>query len=485
MDPICGTCGVWFPLQEEYVAHKRSGCGIKVEAAPPPYQSQPRQPYKVKSKPILQYQDFQINYQMAYCEICRKELSSVGYKKIHMKNVHGDDRCEKVEPVAKGPQLDMKDKLLGKFKESLSDSQYSFLLGGKAWMKHYSRGLSPELVFDRMVEKAKMGDKSDLERAVCHFLKTFKSDRKSKSRKRKSAYLLPATRNSYWSQLRKGIREYTDGLVDLEMNPNDPIASNPNFEDQQKSPDSGIDIDVVTIDQDHDEAQSADLSEVDFPTKCPHCPPSVEDIFLTEPALEAHCRTMHGYKCPTCFRMAGKKSDMVSHFEKEHGSRKPYFCGNCTTVFLSFHDSAAHNCKRTDLQGAASLLESLLLKVKAWSPSLCPFCPESQNLYQTPSSYESHCLTSHPGQCPVCPESFRYLGCKRNHFRSSHSNLYPNYCNSCPAVYLNRELMESEHKCSSTPMVLSEQPPWWDDCLYTCKTCGEGFPETNDVRDDT
>ena len=186
---------------------------------------------------------------------------------------------------------------------------------------------------------------------------------------------------------RKGIREYSDGLVDLEINPNhEPPPSNQDLMDQ-KSPDSGIDIDVVTVDQ--DDLPPTDLSEVDFPTKCPHCPSSTEEIYLTEPSLEAHCRVAHGYKCPSCHKMTGKKSDMLGHFEKDHCKLKPFFCDNCTVVFISFHDRAGHNCKKSVLQDAASMLEAVLMKVKAWSPSLCPFCPTSQNLYQTPQGLHS------------------------------------------------------------------------------------------------
>ena len=120
----------------------------------------------------------------------------------------------------------------------------------------------------------------------------------SRSGRRKSPYLHPGTRVVYWNFIRKGIREYSDGLVDLEVNPNSASPPHHNLEDQ-KSPDSGIDIDVTTVDVDEDAPSwhnQTDLSEVDFPTKCPLCPSSTEEIYLTEPSLDAHCRVSHGYR---------------------------------------------------------------------------------------------------------------------------------------------------------------------------------------------
>ena len=74
------------------------------------------------------------------------------------------------------------------------------------------------------------------------------------------------------------------------------------------------------------------------------------------------------------------------------------------------------------------------------------------------------------------------MGNKRNHFRSSHSDAQPYFCPRCPSVYLSSE-MALGHKCSSTPLVIgSGVEPWWDGCLFSCKHCGEGFPEVSDVR---
>ena len=63
--------------------------------------------------------------------------------------------------------------------------------------------MSSEGVFDRLVEKAKMGDKADLERAVNLFIKTYKTEGNANKRKRKSPYLQPNTRVVYWNFIRK------------------------------------------------------------------------------------------------------------------------------------------------------------------------------------------------------------------------------------------------------------------------------------------
>ena len=460
---VCGVCGIRFPLVEEYLAHKESGCKVLSTLGMLNAQT-------VQNKPAARPNN--------YCDICKKELCNENYKKIHMKKVHGEDRAGKVfRPTAQSsdPTINMRNMVVTKFMASLS-SDFN-------------------LDLDRLIENAKMGDKLDLENAVNTFLKTYKVKvtRKKGRHGRKSPYLHPGTRTVYWNFLRNWIREYSDGLVELVSNPNShnttnslqntlsdgyqeyPWVQNPEVTQSGKQEDVEQYVDVES---DH----IPEVFKPEFPAKCQHCHNST-DVYLTEASLEAHCQVSHPYQCPACPIMISTQEKMKSHFMIKHPDIEVHLCNQCTVVFLSFHDRAGHDCKNFLLQGAATLLEELLLKVKAWSPSLCPFCPTSQTLFQTPQSYESHCLASHPGQCPICPKSFRYLGNKRNHFRTDHSNLNPNYCHSCPAVYLNWELLPNEHKCASTPMVLqSDDPPWWDGCLYTCNKCGEGFPESSDMR---
>ena len=287
---VCGVCGIRFPQVGEFVAHKKSGCGYTVAASllPGIVQSQPKDEYVVRM--------------LKYCDICKKELCNENYKKIHMKKVHGDSRAEKTGLVkGKVKPMDPKSRMLERFKASLSDSRYSFLCqdDGGTW------GMPPEWVFDRMIERAVMGNKVDLEKAVYIFLNTYKTD--PKNGRRKSAYLHPGTRQLYWNFLRKGIREYSDGRVELELNPNT-APPHQHFEDRKSEKemsqlvvphaileDSETDIDVTSVDhyQGVRRWHNPDVSKVEFPTKCPYCPSSTEEIYLTEPSLEAHYQVYH------------------------------------------------------------------------------------------------------------------------------------------------------------------------------------------------
>ena len=126
-------------------------------------------------------------------------------------------------------------------------------------------------------------------------------------------------------------------------------------------------------------------------------------------------------------RHLSNQTDMRIHFLVEHPIDEVYFCNNCTDVCTSSEKMKNHCCQNK-IQGGVALL----FKGKPWSPLQCPFCPSSSEaLYQTLLSYENHCLNAHAGQCLICSEAFRYMGNKRNHFRSSHSEVGPYFCSKC------------------------------------------------------
>ena len=337
--------------------------------------------------------------------------------------------------------------------------------------------LKSKLDLDQMVEKAKNGEKDDLEKTMQIFVGNYRARAKGNRKNTNTRPLKLHTKQSYLNALTNWIYEYSGGLVDLKDKHwgNYPKVSSSNI----------LKVTAVASpnenehqDQGGYSSTRVEMEEHDFPKRCQYCPPFEAAVFLTEPSLRAHWQESHPYQCPNCQNKTSNRADLRNHFLKEHPINKVYFCNNCTGTFTSVEEMKNHGCKN-NLQGGAAML----LKVKPWYPSKCPFCPlSSKEVYQTLVSYEYHSLSMHAEQCPLCPEAFRYLGNKRNHFRSSHSNVGPHFCSKCPSVYVSSE-MADQHKCSSTPMVVDfRDPPWWDGCLFSCKRCGEGFPEVRDVR---
>ena len=109
-----------FPLVEEYVEHKKSGCGGFTFPAPlPQHVDKNLEKWGKVGKWIRPKKESEVYTFNNYCDICKKELCNENYKRIHMKKVHGGGGSfERVGPVKgpKEPPMDQKTKLMQKFK---------------------------------------------------------------------------------------------------------------------------------------------------------------------------------------------------------------------------------------------------------------------------------------------------------------------------------------------------------------------------------
>ena len=329
-----------------------------------------------------------------------------------------------------------------------------------------------------LINEAKIGNSSPLEGAIHRFLKELwvghiKRDSQGNIPPSEYRYMLKQSAiRSYRSTLKNLVYQYTDGKVNLELNKLFPGLMGRGFKECPKW--------VLLGETRSGEAQ---VPQLQFPTKCPHCPSS-QMTYLSESSFEAHCLVSHPFKCSLCSKRSSCPSNMQRHFLRYHPEHRPHICSSCALVFVSPDMLKNHKCQESLLQGAAASLKAMREEGKPWVRSLCSFCPSSKELYETSSLYETHCLETHPYQCPVCPRMYDQPGKIRNHFRSVHNTVKPYLCYKCPLVFLDCEALKS-HNCTKSLWKRSEkneERPWWDGCLVKCKHCGDNFPEEVDVQ---
>ena len=228
--------------------------------------------------------------------------------------------------------------------------------------------------------------------------------------------------------------------------------------------------------------RKSEVKELKFPTKCPKCPSS-QTVYLTASSYQAHCLVSHIYRCFLCSEMEKDISNMKRHFKTFHPEDSANLCTSCALFFGSLRMLQEHKCENTLLQGAAASLKALQEEGKPWTPSQCSHCPSSGVTYETPVSYETHCLETHPYQCPICPRMWSFIGTVKSHFKSVHKNIEPYFCHGCPIVFTDLGMFKN-HACKRILLkkrVADEDRAWWDGCKYKCNHCEETFPESRDV----
>ena len=198
----CGACKARFSQIEEFVAHKKSGCQVSGYS--------------------------------------RQKVDALISQRDAMEGTVGTVYKSRYPDRGNKPR----DRVAGLFKE--------FLL------------TQSDLDLDRMVEKAKNGEKADLENSLQNFVEHHKVNVRRKYSDHQQ--WKPNTQIVYLNLLKSWIYEYSGGLVDLRGNSS--IVRKLNSLQAKAAAD-----DCVEKDQESCSSTGVDMDEQDFPKRCPYCPP--------------------------------------------------------------------------------------------------------------------------------------------------------------------------------------------------------------------
>ena len=181
-----------------------------------------------------------------------------------------------------------------------------------------------EFDLDVMIEKAKNGEKTDLENALQNFLRQHRVSSGGNIKNSETRPLKHNTRKVYLNLLNKWIYEYSGCQVNIKGNYSRILG--PNIQKVLTPAHCPIETD-----QDGYTSAPEELDEQDFPKRCQYCSSSEASVYFTGSSLIAHWKWSHPFQCPKCSNKTSNQTDLRNHFTKKHPKDDVYFCNTCTT----------------------------------------------------------------------------------------------------------------------------------------------------------